>query len=348
MAWRAGGAGLLCGLVWALASACGGAPPVPVYEVASRGGDRDEDGAADIDDGCPDEPEDGLPPKANDGCPARDPDQDGIAGADDKCPDAKEDGQPPDPSDGCPTTDSDGDGVADAKDGCPDGAEDNLPPEPGDGCPSPDRDQDGVADAVDRCPDAPETPNGYRDEDGCPDELPAASAVAYDEGSSTIYVPETRKIDFALDSAELTPVARETIAEVARVLSAHPEIARVEIEGHASSKGEPRYNAELTERRARAVAGTLAQHGIASSRLVPIGYGELCPAIDRGDDVDEPRNRRVLLKAVVVSGVWQNVSRGCWRAKAAGIDPTRRRPGGGQAAPSSPSPGMTVPASGGV
>jgi outer membrane protein OmpA-like peptidoglycan-associated protein len=331
------------------AAACGSAPPRPTYgDIGSRGADRDQDGAADVDDACPDDAEDGLPPKANDGCPATDPDNDGILLADDRCPNAKEDGAPPNPSDGCPTDDEDHDGVANAKDACPLELEDNLPPNPGDGCPAPDRDKDGIADANDKCPDQPETHNEYRDDDGCPDQAPGE--VAYDPTSSEIHVPEMRKIEFELGSADLTPAAQATLTEVAKVLKAHPDIQRVEIEGHASSKGDASYNVQLTERRARAVGQALANGGVEEKRLVPIGYGEYCPAVDRGDEVDDPVNRRVLLKAVQVRGVWQDIPRGCWRAKTLGIDPTKRKPGLSKppAGPSNPQSPPYVPPSGGA
>lgn len=317
------------------ASGCGSDPPVPRYAMSERGGDRDGDGAADIDDACPNDAEDGLPPKANDGCPAIDPDNDGILLADDRCPDAKEDAAPPNPNDGCPTTDSDGDGVADAVDRCLDKLEDNLAPAPNDGCPSPDRDGDGVADFRDRCPTQPETRNGYRDEDGCPDTAPGEEVV-FDKEGSEIYVPETKKIDFEHDSAEITPAAQATLNDVAKVLKAHPEVQRVEIEGHASTKGDANYNLGLTERRAQAVARGLEKLGVEPARLVAIGYGEFCPATDVGDEVDEAKNRRVLLKAVVVNGVWQEIPRGCWRAQTAGINPTKRQPGAGGGAAGKP------------
>lgn len=307
---------------------CSRPAPMPVYAVSDRGGDHDDDGVADIDDPCPDEPEDGLPPKANDGCPAGDPDNDGVDRMADRCPDAKEDGLPPDPGDGCPSNDRDGDGVADAKDKCPTEREDNLAPNPSDGCPSPDRDRDGIADVSDRCPAQAETFNGYRDDDGCPDTAPSQALVAFDNDASEIYVPDDRKIEFQVDSADLAATTRDTIAEVARVLKEHPEIARVEIEGHASSKGDEKYNLDLTERRAFAVSKAIAALGVKESRLVPIGYGEYCPAIDKGNDVDEPKNRRVLFKVVLVNGVWQSIPRGCWRANTAGITATRKAGGG--------------------
>ncbi len=334
-------------LLTALLTACGSGPPRPVYgDVASRGADRDDDGAADADDACPDEAEDGLPPKANDGCPATDPDNDGVLLADDRCPTAKEDGQAPNPHDGCPTDDEDHDGVADAKDKCPVTLEDNRAPDPNDGCPAPDQDGDGIGNDDDKCPMQAETHNQYRDDDGCPDQSP--SEVAYDDKASEIHVPETRKIEFELDSAELTPAAKATLAEVAKVLKEHPEIGRMEIEGHASSKGEAPYNVQLTERRARAVAQALVNDGVSDKRLVPIGYGEYCPAGILTDEVDDPVNRRVLLKAVQVNGVWQDIPRGCWRAKTMGIDPTKRKPGLGAppAAPTNPSTPYVPPAGG--
>jgi len=333
--------------IYVAAAGCS-SPPVPHYAVADRGADTDTDGIADIDDACPNDAEDGLPPKANDGCPATDPDNDGILLADDRCPNAKEDGLPPSADDGCPTDDTDGDGVADARDKCPAEPEDNGPPDPNDGCPSPDGDHDSIADYRDACPTQPETYNGYRDEDGCPDTDPGGG-VAYDDQSSEIHIPESKKIEFDADSADLSAAGKQTITDVANVLRAHPEITRVEIEGHASSKGDLQYNVSLTDRRAQAVARALTAMGVDGMKLVPVGYGEYCPAIDRGDEVDEPKNRRVLFKTVVVNGVWQQVQRGCWRAQAAGIDPTKRRPiamSGGQG--QGPTQGPYVPSTGGI
>lgn len=339
---------LVVGALTFAAGACGSSRgPAPRYDVADRGTDRDGDGAADLDDVCPDDAEDGLSPKANDGCPAADPDVDGVLLGDDRCPDAKEDGEPPNASDGCPMADADADGVADAKDRCPGPLEDNVEPDPSDGCPAPDGDRDGIADSRDRCPAEPESFNGYRDGDGCADSPPAV--VVLDTDSSEIYVPEANRIEFEHDSDDLTPAARTTLAEVATVLKARPDIDRVEIEGHASSKGDAAYNVALTERRAQAVARALVKLGIDASRLVPIGYGEHCPVVDRGDDVDDASNRRVALKAVRIAGVWQSVPRGCWRAQTTGINPAKRNAGLPAATPAAtPTPTPVVKPVGGA
>ncbi|MCC6523998.1 MAG: OmpA family protein [Polyangiaceae bacterium] len=330
--------GLAAGIV-ALLGACLSYAPVPVYAVSDRGADRDGDGIADVDDGCAEAPEDGLPPKANDGCPGPDPDRDGVGWAEDQCPNAKEDGKPPNPADGCPGADADGDGVADGADRCADKREDNLAPEPSDGCPAPDPDGDGLAGPLDRCPDAAETYNDWRDADGCPDTVPGGSdEVRFDPESNQIYVPKARRIEFDSGSAQVRPDADATLGAIAQVLAEHGEIGRLEIEGHASSQGDERTNLVLTEQRAGAVARALAARGIAGERLVPIGYGEYCPARDDGDDKDTAENRRVLLKAVQVGGKWQEVARGCWNAQTKGIDPTKRKPGVPPAPPPLPPP----------
>ncbi|MFO0613653.1 MAG: OmpA family protein [Polyangiaceae bacterium] len=312
-------------VVWAGCSPS--AAPIPHYADVNRGADSDSDGIADVDDACPADAEDGLAPKANDGCPAPDPDGDGILYAEDKCPNAKEDGADPNPKDGCPLADGDTDGVADAKDKCPDKPEDNLAPEPNDGCPAVDGDKDGVADSIDKCPAAAEVRNGYRDEDGCADEVPEGG-VAYDAESHTIWVADAQRIQFNPGTADLAAGADATVKKIADVLKAHPEISRLEIETHTTSKGEPTANAALSEKRSKTLASGLAASGVAKWKLVAMGYGEYCPAIDKGDEADEPQNERVVLKTVVVNGVWQNVARGCWKAKAAGIDPTRKAPEG--------------------
>lgn len=306
-----------------LAAGCEASGPIPRYADASGGEDRDLDGAPDRDDACPDAPEDGLAPKANDGCPDTDTDEDGVSLADDRCPDAKEDGEAPNPADGCPAKDSDGDGVADAKDACADKPEDNLGPQKSDGCPALDGDSDGIADILDKCPSEPETTNGFHDADGCADATPAGDA-AYDAEFAEIWVAEAKRFRFEPGSAELTAGSKPTLAAVAEVLKAHPEIQRLEIEVHVSSVGDEKQNVTLTQERANALARGIAALGVASGRLVPIGYGEYCPAIDRGDEKAEPSNERVAQKTVLVRGVWQTAPRGCWRAKAKGIDPTQR------------------------
>jgi hypothetical protein len=128
----------------------GGRGHASINVEATEVADRDQDGVADEDDACLDEPGSVVA----DGCPDRD--RDGIPDAEDACPDevglAEGEGCPV-PSEG----DGDGDGVLDEADACRD--------EPGppwaEGCP--DADGDGVGDSEDACPDEP----GFSERDGC-------------------------------------------------------------------------------------------------------------------------------------------------------------------------------------
>ncbi len=141
-----------------------------IYEPAV--GDRDKDGIADDDDGCPDEAEDRDGFEDRDGCPDLDNDGDGILDVDDACPLVKEDYDGDRDEDGCPEGregDRDGDGIPDTVDDCPDEPEDFDGFQDEDGCPDPDNDSDGIPDEKDLCPNDPEDFDGFQDEDGCPD-----------------------------------------------------------------------------------------------------------------------------------------------------------------------------------
>lgn len=82
-------------------------------------------------------------------------------------------------------------------------------------------------------------------------------------------------IEFAFDSAELTTGARRDLDQVAAALAdARLGSAPVTIEGHTDATGDEDYNRRLSRRRAAAVAGYLAQQGVAGSRLTAIGLGE--------------------------------------------------------------------------
>ncbi|MGG5820938.1 OmpA family protein [Falsiroseomonas sp. HW251] len=102
-------------------------------------------------------------------------------------------------------------------------------------------------------------------------------------------------VNFASGSAELTPQAIRTLDELGRALaSADLSGFRFRVEGHTDTVGNPMANQSLSERRAAAVVQYLtAKFGIAPSRLQAVGMGESAPLVPTGDEVSEPRNRRV-------------------------------------------------------
>lgn len=170
--------------------------------------------------------------------------------------------------------DSDNDGVVDGIDMCrntPEGVEvDRL------GCPL-DSDRDGTPDYKDLCPG---TPLGVIvDADGCP-------LVGENILSLT-------GVNFAFDSAALTPEAEMTLDEAVALMKETDEVLEVRVEGHTDSIGSEQYNMDLSQRRAESVVQYLADNGVNSTRLIPVGMGEGFPVANNDTVAGRAANRRV-------------------------------------------------------
>ena len=295
-----------------------------MYEPAV--GDRDGDGIADDDDGCPDDAEDRDGFEDSDGCPDLDNDSDGILDINDACPlvaedydgDSDEDGCPegregdrdgdgiPDDldacpdvpedfdgfedDDGCPDPDNDGDGILDVNDLCPNDPEDVDGFEDEDGCPDVDNDADRILDVDDACPNDPETYNGHEDEDGCPDK----GLVILEDTQITIL----EKVYFETDSAIIKSRSFPLLDAVAATLNASPQITLIEIQGHADERGSDKYNVKLTRARAASVMNSLIERGVIKDRLRSAGYGERCPVDPKHNATAWEKNRRVEFKII--------------------------------------------------
>lgn len=178
--------------------------------------------------------------------------------------------------------DRDADGIADATDRCPDSPEDLDGYSDVDGCPESDRDHDRIADVDDKCPTEPESYNGADDSDGCPDR---GRVIVTD---TAIQVLEA--IAFPRDSDELTPESRQILDTVAQVMTANPDIAKVEVGGHASTDETDVWG--LAARRAEVVRAALVARGIAASRLEATGYASTSPRDTGTTTAALARNRR--------------------------------------------------------
>jgi outer membrane protein OmpA-like peptidoglycan-associated protein len=286
-----------------------GAPDVRIfagiaYSGPLLGADSDGDKIPDSKDRCPNEPEDIDGFEDSDGCPDWDNDGDGIPDALDVCPNVAAV-----TADGCPLKDSDGDQIPDDRDRCPNEPEDVDGFEDDDGCPDPDNDKDGICDpwveksgqavkyakichGSDRCPDQPETFNGYKDEDGCPDELPAVAKPKLPEVTPTAIVIG-EKINFALGKAILADVSKPVLDSVAQVMSKHPEIRVVRVEGHTDNVGGKRRNQKISTDRARSVMKYLVSKGVSAKRLQAAGYGSTRPIVSNDTKEGRAKNRRV-------------------------------------------------------
>jgi OOP family OmpA-OmpF porin len=249
-----------------------GCPPPP---------DRDADGVLDPDDACPDKV--GVmtqDPKTN-GCPP-DRDGDGIVDAEDACVDVAGQANEDPKKNGCPP-DKDGDGIVDAADACVDEPGVANPDPKKNGCP-PDKDGDGILDSVDACPDQPGVAQPDPKKNGCPRAMLSAE---------TKVITITEQVHFEHAKATIQPDSFPLLGDIAKILQDHPEITRVQIQGHTDSTGSARINRKLSADRADAVLRWLEEHGIEKKRLASRGFGPDKPIANNKTEEGRALNRRV-------------------------------------------------------
>jgi outer membrane protein OmpA-like peptidoglycan-associated protein len=97
---------------------------------------------------------------------------------------------------------------------------------------------------------------------------------------------------FDYDSDRIKPTAAENLRNLARSLNNYPNTDLV-IVGHTDAVGSDEYNADLSQRRARAAANYLASLGVNPNRLRTFGRGENEPVAENATDAGRQQNRRV-------------------------------------------------------
>src|SRR3990167_4023047 len=129
-----------------------------------------------------------------------------------------------------------------------------------------DEDGDGVFDRRDRCPDTP--PNTTVRHNGCPYAEYASPAQVMEPDEPAVPVRVELDVKFDFDKSV--------------------------VEEHTDAIGSDAYNQGLSERRANAVRDVLVeQHGIETSRVSAVGYGESRPVADNDTESGRAINRRV-------------------------------------------------------
>ncbi|MBN2195803.1 MAG: OmpA family protein [Polyangiaceae bacterium] len=237
--------------------------------------------------------------------PPTDHDHDGIPDLSDACP-RLPGTESFDPSmHGCPEppSDRDADSIPDVFDACPrrPGVPTGARATHGCPAPKPDRDQDGILDIHDACPDDAGPARSEPASNGCPappeptPDTPIAELVA-----DRIYISE--KVQFDTGTAHLKPESDTVLTEVARVLAAHPDLLRLEVQGHTDDTGSPELNLGLSTERAEAVVAWLIEHQVDAQRLLPRGYGSERPLDDNSTPEGRERNRRVEFHVVDPEG----------------------------------------------
>jgi outer membrane protein OmpA-like peptidoglycan-associated protein len=97
---------------------------------------------------------------------------------------------------------------------------------------------------------------------------------------------------FDVDKDQLKDSAKSGLDQVVELLHAYPTNV-LRVSGHSDATGGDRYNQELSERRAKAVAAYLVEKGIAKSRITAIGYGKRRPVASNKTEEGRQQNRRV-------------------------------------------------------
>lgn len=83
-------------------------------------------------------------------------------------------------------------------------------------------------------------------------------------------------IFYDFDKATLKPESTVALDKLVELLNENPNIT-IELSAHCDYRGSDSYNLNLSQRRAESVCNYLKEHGIASDRLTPRGYGKQKP-----------------------------------------------------------------------
>lgn len=98
-------------------------------------------------------------------------------------------------------------------------------------------------------------------------------------------------ISFDFDSSAIRPDMQQVLNGNADYMKRWTSV-RVNIEGHADSRGTTEYNLGLGDRRAAAVRDYMVNLGVPTDRLVPVSKGEESPVCSEEAETCWSRNRR--------------------------------------------------------
>jgi outer membrane protein OmpA-like peptidoglycan-associated protein len=100
---------------------------------------------------------------------------------------------------------------------------------------------------------------------------------------------------FAVNSPAFSGRAGEIVEDVALVLRKY-DSTQLQVNGYTDTAGSLDHNLQLSQARANAIAKALADDGVDAHRILARGFGEKGLKIPTGDNVNEPRNRRIEIR----------------------------------------------------
>ncbi len=99
---------------------------------------------------------------------------------------------------------------------------------------------------------------------------------------------------FPFDKSFLTTDAQAVVQQAAQYAN-QGHATRIVVVGHTDTSGSAAYNLRLSERRAKTVADALVSQGVAQNTLQVDWKGKTDLAVQTGDGVKEPLNRRATI-----------------------------------------------------
>ena len=103
-------------------------------------------------------------------------------------------------------------------------------------------------------------------------------------------------------SATVKPQFDATLLEIARTVKTNKQ-TYVDVLAHTDTTGTPQVNQSLSDKRAIAVSGFLAKHGVGRARIASKGYGESAPLYNPDlTELERAANRRVEIRLVPYRG----------------------------------------------
>ncbi|MFW5815421.1 MAG: Ig-like domain-containing protein [Wenzhouxiangella sp.] len=115
----------------------------------------------------------------------------------------------------------------------------------------------------------------------------------FEERAVATEVTLSDQATFALDSAELRPAARDTLAELVAAIREGRLVSPIQVVGHTCDLGPAAYNQRLSERRAQSVVDYLRSAGIDGDEITWEGRGQTEPRYPNDSEQNRSRNRRV-------------------------------------------------------
>ena len=127
------------------------------------------------------------------------------------------------------------------------------------------------------------------------DDAALASVANVSQKANATVLSFKEPINFAHNSDVIEPASVTQIKKAANILKKYPN-ATVRVAGYTDSLGDPAYNVDLSQRRAKAVAMELVNDGVSAENVSFIGYGAQNPVATNKTAAGRAQNRRVELE----------------------------------------------------